>query len=126
MNPLTVSVVEINPTLDSSDQEVFAFDDGSGQITGVGVTSGNIDYASGTLTIQFDTPPPAAFPINISYSRGATPLTTGQLRGLLTFQTKGKCISCHGGPGALKRVGWQRLSSAAGADDHGRFQRARV
>jgi cytochrome c peroxidase len=98
VDPMTVSVVALNPTLDSSDQEVFAFDDGQGQITGVGVTSGNIDYASGTLTIQFDTPPPAAFPININYSRGATPLTAGQLRGLLTFQTKGKCISCHGGP----------------------------
>ena len=98
INPLTVSVVELNPNLDASDQEVFAFDDGRGQISGVGVTSGSIDYASGTLSIQFDTPPPTAFPININYSIGSTPLTPAQLRGLLTFQTKGKCISCHGGP----------------------------
>jgi cytochrome c peroxidase len=98
VDPLTVSVVELNPTLDASDQEVFAFDDGSGQISGVGVTSGTIDYTSGTLSIQFDVPPPAAYPINISYSVGPTPLTQGQLRGLLTFQTKGRCISCHGGP----------------------------
>jgi hypothetical protein len=98
VDPLTVSVVELNPGLDASDQEVFAFDDGSGQISGVGVTSGTIDYASGTLSIQFDAPPPAAFPINISYSQGTTALTQGQLRGLLLFQTKGRCISCHGGP----------------------------
>jgi hypothetical protein len=98
VDPLTVSVVELNPTLDASDQEVFGFDDGTGQVSGVGITSGVIDYASGTLSIQFDVPPPAAYPINISYSVGATPLTQGQLRGLLTFQTKGRCISCHGGP----------------------------
>jgi cytochrome c peroxidase len=98
VDPLTVSVVELNPGLDASDQEVFAFDDGRGQVSGVGLTSGTIDYASGMLSIQFDVPPPAAFPINISYSVGTTPLTQGQLRGLLTFQTKGRCISCHGGP----------------------------
>jgi len=98
VDPLTVSVVELNPELDASDQEVFAFDDGNGQVSGVGVTSGSMDYASGVLSIQFDVPPPAAFPINISYSIGAVPLTAGQLRGLLTFQTKGRCISCHGGP----------------------------
>jgi cytochrome c peroxidase len=98
VDPMTVSVVELNPTLDASDQEVFAFDDGAGQFSGVGITSGNIDYASGTVSIQFDVPPPAAYPINISYSMGPIPLTQGQLRGLLTFQTKGRCITCHGGP----------------------------
>jgi cytochrome c peroxidase len=25
-------------------------------------------------------------------------MTTGQLRGLLVFQTKGRCVNCHGGP----------------------------
>ncbi len=98
VDPMTVSVVELNPTLDASDQEVFAFDDGAGQISGVGITSGTIDYSSGTLSIQFDVPPPVAYPINVSYSVGPTPLTQGQLRGLLTFQTKGRCITCHGGP----------------------------
>jgi cytochrome c peroxidase len=98
VDPMTVSVVELNPSLDASDQEVFAFDDGHGQVSGVGVTSGTIDYASGTLAIQFDVPPPAAFPSNISYSVGPTPLSQGQLRGLLVFQTKGRCITCHGGP----------------------------
>jgi cytochrome c peroxidase len=98
VDPMTVSVVELNPTLDASDQEVFAFDDGQGRINGVGVTRGTIDYSSGMLSIQFDVPPPAAFPINISYSVGQTPLSQGQLRGLLVFQTKGRCISCHGGP----------------------------
>src|SRR6185503_334790 len=67
VDPMTVSVVELNPSLAASDQEVFAFDDGHGQVNGVGVTRGTIDYASGTLWIQFDVPPPAAFPINISY-----------------------------------------------------------
>jgi len=98
VDPMTVSVVELNPTLDASDQEVFAFDDGRGQINGAGVTSGTIDYASGTLTIQFDVPPPTAYPINISYSSGPVPLSDGQLRGLLVFETKGRCITCHGGP----------------------------
>ncbi|HYX53819.1 MAG TPA: cytochrome c peroxidase [Candidatus Limnocylindrales bacterium] len=98
VDPYTVSVVELNPQLDSSDQEVFAFDDGAGNVSGEGVTQASIDYASGTLSIQFDVPPPAAFPINISYSVGPTPLTQAQLRGLLTFQTKGRCINCHGGP----------------------------
>jgi cytochrome c peroxidase len=98
VDPMTVSVVELNPSLDASDQEVFAFDDGYGAVSGVGVTSGTIDYASGTLSIQFDVPPPAAFPININYSVGPTALSQGQLRGLLVFQTKGRCISCHGGP----------------------------
>jgi len=98
IDPLTLSVVELNPNLDASDQEVFAFDDGSGQVSGVGITSGTINYASGSLSIQFDVPPPAAFPISVSYSVGPTALTQGQLRGLLTFQTKGRCITCHGGP----------------------------
>jgi cytochrome c peroxidase len=44
INPLTVSLVELNPQLDASDQEVFAFDDGAGQVSGVGITSGTIDY----------------------------------------------------------------------------------
>ena len=98
IDPYTVSVVELNPNLDASDQDVFAFDDGSGGVTGVGVTSGTINYATGALTVQFDDPPKAAFPIKISYSIGSVPLSTGQLRGLLTFQTKGRCIACHGGP----------------------------
>jgi hypothetical protein len=29
---------------------------------------------------------------------GATPLTTPQLHGLLIFETKAKCVVCHGGP----------------------------
>ncbi|HEV7553261.1 MAG TPA: cytochrome c peroxidase [Candidatus Angelobacter sp.] len=98
VDPQTISVVELNPGLDASDQEVFGFDDGSGQVSGVGITQGTIDYASGTLSIQFDVPPPAAFPIKISYSVGATPLTQAQLHGLQIFQTKGRCVSCHGGP----------------------------
>lgn len=98
VDPMTVSVVELNPTLDASDQEVFGFDDGAGQVSGVGITSGTINYSTGTLSIQFDAPPPAAYPINISYSVGSIPLTQGQLHGLLIFQTKGRCITCHGGP----------------------------
>jgi cytochrome c peroxidase len=98
IDPMTVSVVELNPELDASDQEVFGFDDGTGQVSGVGITSGSINYATGVISIQFDVPPPVAYPINISYSVGSTPLTQGQLRGLLTFETKGRCITCHGGP----------------------------
>jgi cytochrome c peroxidase len=98
VDPMTISVVELNPTLDASDQEVFGFDDGAGQVSGVGITSGTVNYQTGTLSIQFDVPPPIAYPINVSYSVGAVPLTQGQLRGLLIFQTKGRCITCHGGP----------------------------
>jgi len=98
IDPYTLSLVELNPNLDASDQDVFAFDDGNGQVEGPGVTTGTLDYPSGTLTLQFDLPPKAAFPIKISYSVGATPMTQAQLHGLQIFQTKGRCISCHGGP----------------------------
>lgn len=97
VDPMTLSVVELNPGLDASDQEVFAFDDGQGQVNGVGVTRGTIDYASGTLSIQFDVPPPTAFPINISYSVGPTPLTQGQLRGLMVFQPKAVALAATAG-----------------------------
>jgi hypothetical protein len=65
---------------------------------GPGIDVGNVDYASGKLTLTFGVPPVSAFPIKISYSVGATPMTTGQMRGLLVFQTKGRCVACHGGP----------------------------
>jgi cytochrome c peroxidase len=98
VDPYTVSVIELNPNLDASDEDVFAFDDGHGQVTGPGITSGTIDYSTGAVAIQFELPPKAAFPIKISYSTGATPLTQAQLHGLEVFQTNGRCIACHGGP----------------------------
>jgi hypothetical protein len=98
ITPRTVSVQAFNPALDISDQDVFAFDDGGGRIVGVGITSGTIDYTTGQVTLLFDLPPPTGFPTKVAYSAGSTPLTTAQLHGLLIFETKGRCIVCHGGP----------------------------
>ncbi|MBZ5532655.1 MAG: hypothetical protein LAO20_14580 [Acidobacteriia bacterium] len=98
VTPYTVSVQAFNPALDKSDQNVFAFDNGFGGITGIGIVSGSVNYATGQITVFFELPPPTGFPTKVAYSIGATPLTTGQLRGLLVFETRGKCIVCHGGP----------------------------
>jgi len=98
--PGSVSVVGLNPLLgDMSDQDVFALDDGFGRFTvfSTGV-DGTVDYSSGSITVNFEDPPSSKFPIKINYSIGSTPLTAGQLRGLLIFETKGRCIVCHGGP----------------------------
>src|SRR6185312_10852241 len=81
-----------------SDADVYAFDNGYGVVQGEGVTQATIDYKTGTLNVFFDVPPKAAFPIRVNYSVGPTPLTPGQLRGFLLFQTKAKCVVCHGGP----------------------------
>ena len=96
--PYTVSVIGLNPTLDASDQDTYAFDDGQGNIGGVGVNSGTINYATGLLTIYFGEPPVSQVPVQINYSVGATPMTESELRGLYIFQTKGECVVCHGGP----------------------------
>ncbi|MBZ5491729.1 MAG: hypothetical protein LAO76_12435 [Acidobacteriia bacterium] len=99
IQPYSLSIIALDPLADFTDQEMaYAFDYGDGRVMGVGLDSGIIDYASGTLTVQFGMPPVSTFPIKISYSVGATPMTTGQLRGLLVFQTKGRCVNCHGGP----------------------------
>jgi hypothetical protein len=98
ITPYTVSIIGLNPTLDASDQDMYAFDDGQGNIRGVGVNGGSIDYNSGTLTVFFGDPPVSQVPVQIGYSVGAVPLTPGQLRGLNLFQTKAGCIVCHGGP----------------------------
>jgi cytochrome c peroxidase len=99
IQPYSLSIIALDPLADFTDQEMaYAFDYGDGRVMGVGLDSGNIDYASGRLTVQFGMPPVSTFPIKISYSVGATPMTTGQLRGLLVFQTKGRCVNCHGGP----------------------------
>jgi len=98
ITPYTVSVIGLNPTLDFTDQDTYAFDDGQGRVMGNGVNGGTIDYASGTLTVFFGEAPVSQVPIQINYSVGAVPLTQGQLRGLNLFQTKAGCIGCHGGP----------------------------
>ena len=99
VQPYTVSVIALNPLLDFTDQDMaYAFDYGDGRVMGVGLDFGSINYATGKLTLLFGMPPVSSFPIKISYSVGPTPLTTGQLRGLLIFQTKGRCVNCHGGP----------------------------
>jgi cytochrome c peroxidase len=98
VTPYTVSIIGLNPTLDASDQDMYAFDDGQGAIRGVGVNGGSINYASGTLTVFFGEAPVSLVPVQISYSVGAVPMTTGQLRGLNLFQTKAGCVVCHGGP----------------------------
>ncbi len=97
LDPYTVSVIALNPDFDFSDQDVYAFDDGFGRFTGTGV-DGTVDYASGTIVVNFEDPPVSTVPVRISYSVGPTPLTQSQLHGLLMFQTKGQCVVCHGGP----------------------------
>ena len=98
VTPYTVSIIGLNPTLDASDQDTYAFDDGQGRVMGGGVNGATIDYASGTLSVFFSDPPVSQVPIQINYSVGATPLTEGQLRGLHLFQGKAGCVVCHGGP----------------------------
>jgi cytochrome c peroxidase len=98
ITPYTLSVIGLNSTLDASDQDTYAFDDGQGRVMGGGVNGATIDYATGTLSIFFGNPPVSLVPIQINYSVGATPLTTGQLRGLELFETKAGCVVCHGGP----------------------------
>jgi len=97
IDPFTISVVGLNPKFDMSDQDTFAFDNGYGRFTGTGL-DGTIDYARGVLVLNFEEPPVSTVPIRISYSVGPTSMTAGQLRGLLIFETKGRCIVCHGGP----------------------------
>ncbi|HLK52622.1 MAG TPA: cytochrome c peroxidase, partial [Candidatus Angelobacter sp.] len=53
VTPYTLSVIGLNPTLDASDQDTYAFDDGQGRVMGGGVNGATIDYASGTLNIFF-------------------------------------------------------------------------
>ena len=99
IQPYTLSIIALDPLADFTDQDMaYAFDYGDGRVMGVGLDSGTIDYATGKLTLLFGMPPVSTFPIRISYSVGPTPLTTGQLRGLLLFQTKARCVNCHGGP----------------------------
>jgi cytochrome c peroxidase len=98
VDPFTLSVIELNPNHDFSDSDVYAFDNGYGAVQGEGITQATIDYATGKLDVFFDLPPKAAFPIRINYSVGPLPLTRSQLNGFLIFQTKGRCVVCHGGP----------------------------
>ena len=62
VDPFTISVIELDPRNDFSDQEVYAFDDGYGTVGGEGITQGTINYASGELKLFFDTPPKVAVP----------------------------------------------------------------
>jgi cytochrome c peroxidase len=98
ITPYTLSVIGLNASLDASDQDTYAFDDGQGRVMGAGVNGATIDYASGTLNIFFGEAPVSLVPIQINYSVGAVPLTEGQLRGLHLFQGKAGCVVCHGGP----------------------------
>jgi cytochrome c peroxidase len=98
ITPFTLSAIELNPHNDFSDADIYAFDNGYGVVQGEGITEATIDYAAGTLQVYFDVPPKGEFPVKISYSTGGTPLTAAQLRGLLIFETKGRCVACHGGP----------------------------
>jgi len=97
LTPYTVSVIALNPNLDFSDQDVYAFDDGFGRFTGTGV-DGTVNYSTGQVVVNFEEPPVSTVPVRVNYSVGATPLTPNQLHGLLLFQTKGRCVVCHGGP----------------------------
>jgi cytochrome c peroxidase len=97
VDPYTISVIGLNPQLDFSDQDVFGFDDGFGHFTGAGI-DGTVNYATGSIVLNFEDPPVSTIPIKISYSVGPTPLTPAQLHGLTLFQGKARCIVCHGGP----------------------------
>ena len=98
ITPNTISIIGLNPTLDASDQDFYSFDDGFGNVRGLGVDAGTVNYATGTLNLTFSDPPVTQVPIRINYSVGAVPMTPGQLRGLNLFQTKAGCVVCHGGP----------------------------
>jgi cytochrome c peroxidase len=124
VTPFTLSIIGLNPTLDASDQDMYAFDDGFGNIRGVGVDAGTIDYASGTLNVTFGEPPVSQVPVRVNYSVGAVPLTPGQLRGLNLFQTKAGCVVCHGGPelsnAAVGTVADNPVERMIMEDDHAR------
>jgi cytochrome c peroxidase len=124
ITPNTLSIIGLNPTLDASDQDMYAFDDGFGNIRGVGVDAGTIDYASGTLNVTFGEPPVSQVPVRVNYSVGAVPLTPGQLRGLTLFQTKAGCVVCHGGPelsnAAVGTVADNPVERMIMEDDHAR------
>jgi cytochrome c peroxidase len=98
VTPYSVSVTLIDTSLELTDQEIYSFDDGQGHLVGIGITAGNIDYATGQMTVIFERPLTSIKPLRIAYSVGQTPMTTPQLRGLQIFETKGRCIACHGGP----------------------------
>jgi hypothetical protein len=93
-----VSLYLIDPSLEFTAQEIYAFDDGNGHIYGVGITSGTVNYSTGQMTIFSDLPVSNIKPLRIGYSVGKAPLTTAQLRGLQVFEVQGRCIACHGGP----------------------------
>jgi cytochrome c peroxidase len=98
VTPYTVSLSLIDPALEFLASEIYAFDDGKGHIVGPGISTGTINYASGQLTFFSELPVSNIKPLRIAYSVGQTPMTTAQLRGLQLFETKGRCIACHGGP----------------------------
>jgi hypothetical protein len=93
-----VSLSLIDPALEFTSQEIYAFDDGQGHIVGIGISVGSIDYASGQISFLSEAPISNIKPLRIAYSVGQTPLTTPQLRGLQVFETAGRCVACHGGP----------------------------
>ncbi len=98
IQPYSLSIIALDPLMDTTDQDTYAFDYGDGRVMGSGLDIGNVDYAAGTLTVLFGLPPSSRFPIRISYTVGTPALTDSQRRGLLLFQTKGRCVACHGGP----------------------------
>lgn len=98
--PYTINLFAADPSQDASDQNVFAFDDGFGNLFGTGIIYGFVDYTGGTLWVQFERPPTTTIPVNLYYHAAGTtsPMTPGQIRGLNVFQSKGRCIACHSGP----------------------------
>jgi cytochrome c peroxidase len=98
VTPYTVSLILIDPSLEFTAQEIYAFDNGKGQIVGVGISTGTIDYTTGNISFLSEVPISNVKPLRIAYSVGQTPMTTAQLRGLQVFQVDGRCIACHGGP----------------------------
>ena len=124
ITPYTISVVQLDPTRDASDQDIFAFDDGQGRFIGFGM-DGTADYATGTVVMNFDNSLPSGIPVKVMYSIGAVPLTQAQLRGLELFETKARCVVCHGGPelsnAAVGTVAPVPLERMIMGDDHVRI-----
>jgi len=47
---------------------VVGTDNGQGQITGTGISSGSINYATGAISVTFTNPPGSGVPVNVNYA----------------------------------------------------------
>jgi len=75
-------------------------DDGLGNIiSDTGDVTGTVDYTTGAISLQFNTPPALGDLVTVSSEKIPKVFFTQQeLLGLQIFQGKGKCAACHSGP----------------------------